>query len=122
MEEKALETFKKKLLSEKRRLENELKPFILEMKENQAGWSGEHGYENHLADLGSDTMARESDLSFDLNLRDMLLKVNDALARIEDGSFGICKACGKPISVERLRAIPWAELCIEDQKKIELAP
>ena len=40
-----------------------------------------------------------------------------AEGRIEDGTYGICEVCGKPIGAERLSAIPWARLCIDDQRR-----
>lgn len=122
MKEKDLQIFKKRLLSERKRLEDELKSYALDLHQNQSGWSGEHAYENHLADLATDTATRESDVSVELNIRDMLNRINDALGRIENGTYGLCRVCGKPIPIERLRAIPWAELCVEDKKKEEMAP
>ncbi|MEW5990314.1 MAG: TraR/DksA C4-type zinc finger protein [Chloroflexota bacterium] len=53
----------------------------------------------------------------DLALRDreraQLRQVEDALERLEDGTFGACRSCGRPIAAERLEAIPWAALCID---------
>jgi DnaK suppressor protein len=46
------------------------------------------------------------------------MAINDALKRIEDGTYGICANCGKPIGEERLAAIPWATHCI-DCKRLE---
>jgi DnaK suppressor protein len=46
-----------------------------------------------------------------------LEKVEAALHRIEDGSYGKCVACGRPIGSARLEAVPWAEYCLEDQEK-----
>jgi DnaK suppressor protein len=46
-------------------------------------------------------------------------QIEAALARIEDGSYGRCAICGKPIGEERLRAVPWATLCIDDQRRQE---
>ena len=50
-------------------------------------------------------------------LQEQLLDVNRALDRIEEGTYGICTNCGKPIQPERLEALPWAELCIDCQRK-----
>jgi DnaK suppressor protein len=50
-------------------------------------------------------------------LQDQLLDVNKALDRIEEGTYGVCTNCGKPIQPERLEALPWAELCIDCQRK-----
>lgn len=50
-------------------------------------------------------------------LEEQLLDVNRALDRIEEGTYGICTNCGQPIQAERLEALPWAELCIDCQRK-----
>jgi RNA polymerase-binding transcription factor len=52
---------------------------------------------------------------------DMLRLVRDALHRIEDGTYGKCTACGRPIEAARLEAIPWAAYCLEDQEKQDKA-
>lgn len=51
--------------------------------------------------------------------RALLQEVNDALKRIEDGTYGYCAICGKPISEKRLEAIPWATLGIEEQEALD---
>jgi DnaK suppressor protein len=59
----------------------------------------------------------------DLALRDrstaQLALVEDALARLDDGSFGACVRCGKPIAAARLEALPWAATCIECQRDLD---
>lgn len=50
-------------------------------------------------------------------LEEQLLDVNRALNRIEEGTYGICTNCGQPIQAERLEALPWADLCIDCQRK-----
>jgi DnaK suppressor protein len=56
----------------------------------------------------------------DLALRDranqQLALVDAALGRLDDGSWGVCRSCGKPIAEERLEALPWAALCIDCQR------
>jgi len=47
----------------------------------------------------------------------ILQQVRDALRRIDDGTFGTCEICGGPIGSDRLRALPWARLCIDDQRR-----
>jgi len=44
-------------------------------------------------------------------------EIDAALARIDDGTYGTCQVCGKQIGADRLRAIPWARLCIDDQRR-----
>ena len=43
----------------------------------------------------------------------MLAAIDAALERMEEGTYGICEKCGKPIGEERLEALPWATLCID---------
>ena len=71
----------------------------------------------------ADQSSFESDRNFLLRLRDrerrLLTKIDDALQRIEDGSFGICEDCGKDIGIKRLKARPVVTLCIECKTKQE---
>ncbi len=65
----------------------------------------------------------ETDRNFLLRIRDrerkLILKIKDALGRIEEGTFGICEECGEDISEERLRARPMTTLCIDCKTKAE---
>ena len=45
-------------------------------------------------------------------------EVEAALQRIVEGNYGVCEVCGEPIGGERLSAIPWARLCIDDQRRL----
>jgi RNA polymerase-binding protein DksA len=78
----------------------------------------EETYDNHLADSATATLNREIDYTLEENAEHVLTAINDALRRIEDGSFGTCGRCGKPIAEERLEAIPYANRCI-DCKRLE---
>ena len=70
-----------------------------------------------------DRASMESDRSFDLRIRDrerkLITKVNEALDRIDDGTFGICEVCGGEISEKRLEARPVTTLCIECKQEQE---
>lgn len=59
---------------------------------------------------------RELALALSRSERDMLLQIEEALERIDQGKFGDCVACTKPIGEQRLQAIPWARYCIECQE------
>ena len=65
----------------------------------------------------------ETDRNFLLRIRDrerkLILKIKEALARIDEGTFGICEECGEEISEERLKARPVTTLCIECKTKAE---
>lgn len=52
------------------------------------------------------------------NQRELLQQVNQALARIENGTYGICSNCNKPINEKRLKAIPWASLCMDCEEQL----
>jgi RNA polymerase-binding protein DksA len=78
----------------------------------------EETYDNHLADSATATLNREIDYSLEENSGHVLTAIDEALVRIESGTFGTCARCGKPIAEERLDAIPYANRCI-DCKRLE---
>jgi DnaK suppressor protein len=71
----------------------------------------------------TDRASLESDRNFMLRIRDrerkLIVKIGEALARIENGEFGICESCGEEISEERLRARPVTTLCIDCKTREE---
>ena len=75
--------------------------------------------DENLGDTASATYERELDQSLGEGAQQTLLAINDALRKIEDGTFGTCEVCGNPIGAGRLAAIPWARLCIDDQRKAD---
>ncbi|GGD67102.1 TraR/DksA C4-type zinc finger protein [Paenibacillus nasutitermitis] len=77
-------------------------------------------YDNHPADLGTETFERGRDMAVDDSLQNRLDEVNEALARMKEGTYGQCKVCGQPIGYERLQALPAALTCIEDASNMEL--
>ena len=80
----------------------------------QSELSGDVGLDDESADAGTATFEREKDLSIENNVRDLLAKIDRALGRIDDGSYGICERCGKPIEKARIKALPYVDLCIKD--------
>ncbi|MBP7936115.1 MAG: TraR/DksA C4-type zinc finger protein [Phycisphaerae bacterium] len=74
----------------------------------------------HMADIGSDTWEQELTLGLIENERGLLREIDEALERIQDRTYGMCLATGKPITKARLRAKPWAKYCIEYARKREL--
>lgn len=90
------------------------------LDEAQADAVGElSAYDNHPADLGAETFERAKDLGLIDNARVLLTKVKEALARIEEGTYGRCELCGREIDAERLEAVPWTTLCRECKEKEE---
>jgi len=76
-------------------------------------------YDNHLADTATETYDRELDYTLEENSEHVLAEIDAALQRIEDGTYGTCTNCGKPIPQERLEARPYATLCIDCQRDRE---
>ena len=77
-------------------------------------------YGNHMADAGSETYEMEKNLGLLENLRQQLAMTETALARFDQGTYGICANCGRPIDPDRLEALPHATLCI-DCKRLQEA-
>ncbi len=77
------------------------------------------GYDQHQADIGTETFEREKDLSIIERVEAELADVEHALRRLDEGTYGLCEACGKPIDEARLDAVPAARLCLADQAMAE---
>jgi DnaK suppressor protein len=71
------------------------------------------GVENHLGDQASETYDRELEEGLDEGVRETLRQIDDALKRIDEGTYGLCEIDDKPIPEDRLRALPWTTRCIE---------
>ena len=70
-------------------------------------------YSYHMADQGTDAMERELAFMFASKSGRLVYHIDEALRRIEEGDYGICSKCEKPISAARLVAVPHARMCIE---------
>ncbi|MBA3728975.1 MAG: TraR/DksA C4-type zinc finger protein [Actinobacteria bacterium] len=86
---------------------------------NQSEMTGEMGFDEEYADAGTATFEREKDLSLVNNLRDLMDKIDKALAKMDEGTYGLCDRCGKPIERARLKALPYANLCLQDKQAEE---
>jgi DnaK suppressor protein len=73
--------------------------------------------EQHPSELASETIGLELDQSVQKHAELELAELEEAVKRVDSGSYGQCEACGKPIGEARLEAIPTARFCIEDQSK-----
>ncbi len=114
MDETKLEYFRGVLQEEMRSLLEEAGKTVSEMTADTTNFPDPN-----------DRATQESDRNFELRIRDrerkLINKIKEALARIDDGTFGICEVCGEDISDGRLRARPVTTLCIdckiEEEKK-----
>ena len=77
------------------------------------------GHALHMADVATDMYDREFAMGLAANDRELLVRINDAMKRIENGTYGICVECKKSIAATRLKALPHAQTCLKCQEKIE---
>lgn len=81
--------------------------------------SGKLKYTTHLADLGSDTMGKEHKSYFNARIKKYLQYIDEALSRIEKGTYGLCAVCRKKILRERLEAVPHTRYCVPCKVRLE---
>lgn len=115
MDRDSLDRFKKKLLEEK---EKALKTAELleknDFNDSLQNYTHEMSlYDNHPADIGTETYEMEKNFALEENIVHRLREIEQALERIEKGEYGKCTLCGKDIDMERLEAYPEADTCRE---------
>jgi len=113
--------FKKIILKKKEDVLAEIKSISDDvLKKSQKEASGDiSGYTYHMADVATDNYDREFSLGLASSEREILYVLDDALKKIEDGTYGICEVCKTAISKTRLKALPQASLCVKCQEKRE---
>lgn len=79
---------------------------------SQSDMSGEVSYDEEFADAGTFTFERERDLSLSNNIKDLMDKVDSAMRKLDEGTYGVCERCGNAIDKARLQALPYSVLCI----------
>jgi DnaK suppressor protein len=87
--------------------------------EDEVGELTGRGLDNHLGDMATVTFDRELDEGLEEGAQQMLAQIDRAIAKLDDGTYGTCERCGREIGEERLRARPWAVLCIDDQRLVD---
>ncbi|HZU74485.1 MAG TPA: TraR/DksA C4-type zinc finger protein [Acidimicrobiales bacterium] len=91
----------------------------LQTESEQENLSELSGADQHQADVGTETFDRERDLSILEQIEAELSDVEHALERLENGTYGLCEACGRPINDARLEALPASRFCVDDQAAAE---
>ena len=121
MNKRELERYKKRLLEVRAEILGGVGRISEEnLKKSQRDASGDlSGYSFHMADMATDNYDREFSLNLASDNQKLVYAIDEALGRIKDKSYGRCVACNKEISRKRLRAVPYAVLCIECQRKEE---
>lgn len=87
----------------------------------QSEITGEVGLDDDFADAGTATFERERDLSIRNNILDLIDLIERALRRLDEGTYGTCEQCGRPIDAARLKALPHALLCMDCKRREERA-
>jgi RNA polymerase-binding transcription factor DksA len=112
-----LQAYRRRLEAELAELHGQCADLEESTEASLADATGEVGFDEEFADAGSFTFERERDLSLVGNARDLIEKIEQALARIGAGRFGCCEACGDAIEAERLDALPYTTLCLADARR-----
>ena len=113
-----LEHFRELLLAKRRELVGDMSSMEREALRSTTG-TNLSNLPLHMADMGTDNYEQEFTLGLVEKDRGLLREINQALAKIQDGSYGLCEGTGKPISKARLEAQPWAKFSIEHARMME---
>ena len=113
-----LEHFRDLLMAKRREIVGDMSSMEREALRSSGG-SNLSTLPIHMADMGTDNYEQEFTLGLVETERKLLREINRALAKIQDGTFGICEGTGKPISKARLQVQPWARFSIEYAKQME---
>ncbi|MGQ9508398.1 MAG: TraR/DksA family transcriptional regulator [Thermodesulfobacteriota bacterium] len=113
LDKKTLERFKKILLREREQIVGEVKQTYESSQE-----VGQDGIQD-IGDEASNIYNKQILMSLNESERLRLQEVDEALDRIENGTYGICEECGGPISLKRLEVRPWAKYCVPCLTKLE---
>ena len=113
--------FEQRLRDERERLEKAIENLETEHAGSVEDETGDltNGSDNHPGDFATETFERELDEGLADGDRRRIEQIDAALKRIEEGRYGTCAVDGRPIPLERLRAVPWATLCIDHQREQE---
>ena len=112
MKKQDLDKFKIRLLDERGK--------IIQAKNNKAGQEISNTQSGDEADMASAEMELDAMYQGDQRGHNMLQDIQDALQKIEDGTYGECENCGEDISIARLEANPMAKLCVDCKSEEEV--
>lgn len=113
-----LEMFRQLLLAKRRELLGDMSSMEREALQSGQG-SNLSNLPVHMADMGTDNYEQEFTLGLVEKDRQLLREINHALAKIQDGTYGICEGTGKPIAKARLELQPWARHSVEYARQLE---
>lgn len=115
--DKELEYFREIILKKRDEAEKEMETLQNTLRESMEDNSDESAYSFHMADAGTDAQEREKTYMLYNRTRKFVRYLDDALERIDNKTYGVCKVTGKKISKGRLEAVPHTQLSIEAKLK-----
>jgi RNA polymerase-binding protein DksA len=117
---KTLERLREKLTEEKQRLQNQAEELAAEAEqlavEREAG---DTQFDEESGEGDTVNVERERDLLLSATARQVVEEIDEALARMKKGTYGLCKYAGRKLPLERLEAIPWANVCVDCKARAE---
>ena len=114
------DNLRQRLEERRAEIESDMSYMAAEMRSIGVDQDEENGsLGNHIADDGSNVAEAERIVTVSEDMQQILTQVNTALERMNEGTYGTCQRCGKPIGEERLEAFPYVGFCIECQSIIE---
>lgn len=115
-----LKQFRQLLITERAKLASEIRSLAQDAAKSPREASGDlSAYTVHMADMAADTYDRELSMNIVSSEQELLYQIDDALKRLDDGTFGVCQQCSQPITMSRLKAVPYASMCIACQRTKE---
>ena len=115
-----LKQFRGALLQERAKFAGEIRAIAREASKNPREASGDlSSYTVHMADMSADTYERELSLNIASSEQEVLYQIDEALKRFDEGTYGVCQQCNTPITLSRLKAVPYTSLCIACQRAKE---
>jgi DnaK suppressor protein len=112
-----LEYFRQIILKKRDEAENELTTLQNLLRESMENASDESAYSFHMADAGTDAQEREKTYMLFNRTKKFIRYLDDALSRIDNKTYGVCKVTGNKIAKGRLEAVPHTQLSIEAKLK-----
>jgi len=119
MNKKDQQRFRNLIEEERQRVLQRLGMIEEEIQGMAASQSGNQSYSNHMADIGSDVIEQEQAFMHASHGTDYLKALDEALRRIDKGTYGSCEECGEKIPPRRLEAFLAARLCVKCQSRAE---
>lgn len=117
MRKQQLEKYRSRLLEMRDRVTQDVNQIASAIQENINPPGDVSTYPTHLADR--DTEGLDKEITLEQNETAIIVQIDDALRRIDDGSYGLCESCGKEIKPERLEALPFTSTCITCARQTE---